>query len=105
MTREHSTAATAKEGLEKSRGRKCRGGGGASSTCTPHVFSFGTIVDVIYGLPLEERLDLRNLLDRNITETRRAEMLRNGQEAQRAEKNKELVFSDNIGVLRKMLLS
>ena len=59
-------------------------------------FTFGAIVDVIYGLPLEERLDLRNLLDHNITEARRIEIQRNGQEARRAEKNNELVFSDNV---------
>ena len=43
------------------------------------------------------------LLDRNITEARRVEMLRNVQEAQRAEKNGELSFSDDIKTLRKML--
>ena len=65
--------------------------------------TFGAIVDVIYALPLEERLDLRNLLDRNIVEARRIEMRENGEEARRAEKNNGLFFSDDIATLRKML--
>jgi hypothetical protein len=66
-------------------------------------FSFGTIIDVIYGLPLEERLELKGLLEHNIIEARRTEILRNGHEAQRAERNNELIFSDNIETLSKML--
>jgi hypothetical protein len=54
-------------------------------------YSFGCIVDAIYGLPLEERLELKNLLEHNIIEARRAE------------ENEELTFSDNIETLRKML--
>ena len=65
--------------------------------------SFGNIIEVIYGLPLEERLELKVLLENNIVEARRKEILRNGYEAKRAEKNNELTFSDNIETLKMML--
>ena len=77
--------------------------GETSVFTAPNGFTYGAIVEVVYGLSLEERLDLKNLLDHNITETRRAGILKNGQDAKMAEKNNELVFSDDIGKLRTML--
>jgi hypothetical protein len=66
-------------------------------------FTFGAIVDVIYGLPFEERLELKNLLEHNIIEDRRGEIYKNGKEAKKAERGGELVFSENIEALKEML--
>ena len=102
MTRERGAVAAAGRGTTPSRGGKCRAGR-YDFPAASNGFTFGAIVEVVYGLPLEERLDLKNLLERNIIEARRDEIARNGQEAHRAEKNNELAFSDNIETLRKML--
>lgn len=65
--------------------------------------TFGEIVDTIYNLPLEDKLELRNLLENNIAEAKRTEFLKNGKEAKALEKVGKLEFSDNIDALKKIL--
>lgn len=66
--------------------------------------SFGNIVDAVYNLSLEERLELKDLLESNIAESKRTEFLRNGKEAKALEKSGKLEFSDNIDTLKRTLL-
>jgi hypothetical protein len=64
---------------------------------------FNSIVDTIYNLPLEEKVELRNLLEHNIADTRRDEIVLNFAETQKAQKAKKLKFSSNIQELKQML--
>ena len=64
---------------------------------------FKDIVDSIYELPLEVRLELRNLLDLNIAEARRDEIARNYKKSQKELESGFLEFSSNINDLKKKL--
>ena len=64
---------------------------------------FNTIVETIYNLPLDEKQELRNLLDHNIAETRRDEIALNYKIAQAEHKAGRLKFSSSIKELKKML--
>lgn len=66
--------------------------------------TFGDIVETIYNLPLEDKLELKILLENNIAEMKRIEFLKNGKDAKALEKSGKLEFSDNIDALRKTLL-
>jgi len=65
--------------------------------------SFNAIVNAIYKLPVEERLELKNLLEHNIVNTRRDEILANYKQANEAYKADELKFSSDINELKSML--
>jgi len=65
--------------------------------------SFDTIVNTIYKLPVENRLELKNLLEHNIADTRRNEILANYQQANEAYKGNALKFSSDINELKNML--
>jgi len=64
---------------------------------------FKDIVDSIYELPLEVRLELRNLLDLNIAEARRDEIARNYKKSQNEFEAGILEFSSNLNDLKKKL--
>jgi hypothetical protein len=64
---------------------------------------FNNIVETIYGLSLEERLELRNLLEHNIADTRRNEIDGNYKKSQEEHGSGRLKFSSNINKLKKML--
>ena len=66
-------------------------------------FSFSNIVDAIYNLPLDDRLELKNLLEHNIADARRKEILQNFKAAKIEEKAGKLKFSSSIKELKKML--
>lgn len=66
--------------------------------------TFGDIVETIYNLPLEDKLELKILLENNIAEMKRIEFLKNGKDAKSLEKSGKLEFSDNMDALRKTLL-
>jgi hypothetical protein len=68
-----------------------------------NAISFDTILSVIYKLPIEERLELKNLLEHNIVNTRRNEILDNYKQANEAYKADELKFSSDINELKNML--
>ena len=65
--------------------------------------SFGEIVDTIYKLPMDEKIELKNLLDHNIAEQRREEIYISYQAALKAEKKGKLKFSTDFNELKKML--
>ncbi|MEI6050930.1 MAG: hypothetical protein WCS03_18730 [Bacteroidota bacterium] len=68
-----------------------------------HALKFNNIVETIYGLPLEERLEIKNLLEHNIADTRRNEIVNNYKKAQEEFKSGKLKFSSKIFDLKKML--
>jgi hypothetical protein len=64
---------------------------------------FNSIIETIYNLPLEDRLEIINLLEHNIADTRRNEIANNYKEAQQEHKSGKLKFSSKIKELKKML--
>ncbi|MBC7652044.1 MAG: hypothetical protein H7101_09880 [Deinococcales bacterium] len=74
------------------------------SNLTNHTqISFNTVVETVYNLPLEERLELKTLLEHNIADSRRTEIAANYKKAQAIQKSGKLKFSSNIKDLKKML--
>ena len=67
------------------------------------VIQFNNIVDILYNLPLEEKVELKNLLEHNIADVRRDEIVSNYKKAQEEEKAQKLNFSSNIQELKQML--
>lgn len=65
--------------------------------------NFSNIVESVYNLPLEEREELKTLLENNISESKREEILTNAKKAKTAEVEKKLKFSSSIKELKKML--
>jgi len=68
-----------------------------------HNLSFNSIVEVIYNLSLDDRLELKNLLEHNIADARRNEIFENFKKAQAENKSGQLKFSSNINELKVML--
>lgn len=64
---------------------------------------FNTIVETIYNLPLEEKQELKNLLEHYIAETRRDEIALNYKNAQAEQKEGKLKFSSSVKELKRML--
>lgn len=62
---------------------------------------FKDIVDTIYELPLEVRIELKNLLELNIAEARRDEIVRNYKKSRKELESGSLEFSPNIHDLKK----
>jgi hypothetical protein len=65
--------------------------------------TFSGIVDEIYGLPLEDKQALLNLLEHNIAEERRNEIYTNYLSAKDEETKGKLSFSSDINKLKKLL--
>jgi hypothetical protein len=65
--------------------------------------NYSNIVETIYGLSLEEKIEIINLLEHNIADARREEILANGKKSKEEEKNGKLKFSSKISELKKML--
>ncbi|MBE0663669.1 MAG: hypothetical protein IH597_14535 [Bacteroidales bacterium] len=66
--------------------------------------SFSSIVKAAYSLPLEEHLELFNLLGKNISEEKRNNIHSNSLKAMQEEKKKKLVFSSDQILLKENLL-
>ena len=64
---------------------------------------FSTIVETVYNLPLDERVELKSLLENNIADTRRNEIAFNVKKAKAELKTGKLKFSSSISGLKKML--
>ncbi len=64
---------------------------------------FSEIVENIYGLPLDVKRELMNLLENNIAEERRHEIAENLRLSKKEEKEGSLNFSSNIDKLKKMI--
>lgn len=65
--------------------------------------TFNSIVDAVYDLPIDEKLELMNLLGKNISDERREEIYSNYLAAKREERQNKLEFSSDIDVLKKVL--
>ena len=69
---------------------------------TPMV-NFNTIVETLYALPLDEKMEIIQLLEHNIAEARRDEIASNYKKAQEELESNSLKFSSQISELKKML--
>jgi hypothetical protein len=65
--------------------------------------TFSQIIDRVYRLPLEDKIELASLLERNISEQRRSDIHRNYLIARKEEKHKQLIFSSDIENLKSLL--
>ncbi|MBA4408910.1 MAG: hypothetical protein C0397_05755 [Odoribacter sp.] len=61
---------------------------------------FNDLVDQIYAMPLEDKLELKNILEHNIADTRREEFTNNAKKAKEEHKSGKLSFSSNITELK-----
>jgi hypothetical protein len=66
-------------------------------------FQYNEIVDKIFSLPLEDKVELKDLLENNIADSRRAEIQQHYKKAKDEEKSGTLDFSSSIHDLKKML--
>ena len=62
---------------------------------------FNDIVEKIYSLPLEEKVELKNLLEHNISDERRDEILINFKKSREEHHSGKLNFSSEINELKK----
>jgi hypothetical protein len=69
---------------------------------TPMV-NFNTIVETLYALPLDDKMEIIQLLEHNIAEARRDEIASNYKKAQEELESNSLKFSSQISELKKML--
>lgn len=65
--------------------------------------TFSNIVETIYNLPLNEKLEIKQLLEHNIAESRRNSIVKNYKTAHEEYNEKKLVFSSKIDDLKKMI--
>ncbi|MDP3003235.1 MAG: hypothetical protein Q8N38_08920 [Bacteroidales bacterium] len=65
---------------------------------------FNSLVESIYDLPLEDRMEIKNLLEHNIADTRRNEIANNYKKTQEECKSGKLKFSSTMNELKKMPL-
>ena len=64
---------------------------------------FNNVVETIYNMPLDEKEELKSLLEKNIANTRRSEIAASYKKVQTEQKNGKLKFSSNFKDLKKML--
>jgi len=65
--------------------------------------NFNNIVESVYNLPLEEKLELKSLLEHNIADAGRDEIALSYKQARDEHKAGKLKFSSDIDELMKML--
>jgi len=61
------------------------------------------IVNEIRNLPLEDKEEIRILLEKYIIEERRAEIFENYKKSRREGRSRKLVFSNKVAELKKMI--
>ena len=64
---------------------------------------FSDIIDSIYSLPLEDRLEIKNLLEHDIADERRNEIEINSKKSLVEEKSGKLIFSTKTVELKDCL--
>ena len=64
---------------------------------------YSSIIESIYSLPLEDKIELKTLLEHNIADARRNEIEFNYKESQEEEKSGKLEFSSNLNELKEIL--
>ena len=65
--------------------------------------NFNNIVETIYGLPLEDKMELITLLEHNVADSRREEIADNYKKSTIEQKTGKLKFSSKISDLKKIL--
>ena len=65
--------------------------------------NFNNIVETIYGLPLEDKMEIITLLEHNVADSRREEIAENYKKSTIEQKAGKLKFSSKISGLKKML--
>lgn len=65
--------------------------------------TFSNIMEAILRLPMTDKLEVKNLLEHNIADTRRNEIFENYKKSQLENKNGKSTFSSDIKELKKML--
>lgn len=63
---------------------------------------FNNILETIYNLPLEDKLELKNLLEHNIADSRKNEIAAHYKQALEEEKAHKLKFSPSIEELKSL---
>lgn len=64
---------------------------------------FNSIVETLYNLPLDQKMELKELLEHNISDARREEIALNFKKSKNEEKAGKLKFSSSINGLKKMI--
>jgi hypothetical protein len=64
---------------------------------------FNNIIEALYGLPLEDKLEIKELLEHNIADSRRNEIATNYKKSREEHKSGRLKFSSNLSELKEML--
>ena len=64
---------------------------------------FNNIIETLYGLSLEDKLEIKMLLEHNIADARRNEIATNYKTSQEEHKAGRLKFSSDLNELKKML--
>ena len=67
------------------------------------VLKFYHIVQTLYELSLEDRVEIKTLLEHNIAEERRDEIAHNFKKSQEEFKSREIKFSSNLDDLKNMI--
>ncbi len=67
------------------------------------IMTFNNIVETIYGLPLEDKMEIIALLEHNVADSRREEIAENYKKSSKEQKTGKLKFSSKINELKKML--
>jgi hypothetical protein len=65
--------------------------------------SFNNIVERLYGLPLEDKMEIITLLEHHVADSRREEIVENYKKSITEQKAGKLKFSSKISGLKKML--
>lgn len=65
--------------------------------------NFNNIVETIYGLPLEYKMEIITLLEHNVADSRREEIAENYKKSTIEHKTGKLKFSSKFSELKKML--
>lgn len=67
------------------------------------VLNFNTIIESIYALPLEDKIEIISLLEHNVADLRREEIAQNFKKTQKEHSSGKLKFSSKISELKKSL--
>lgn len=65
--------------------------------------SFTNLIDAIYKLSFDERIEVKNLLEHNLVAARRDEFLDSYRKAKVELNSGKLTFSSDVNLLKKML--
>ncbi len=67
------------------------------------VLNYNNIIETLYALPLEDKQEIKTLLERNIADAKRDEIERNFRKSKNEHKSGKLIFTGEIKELKTML--